>query len=788
MSSYKLGDVIKRFNMTIQQATEILAEHSSLAPFISDINFVLNRKQYDAIRRTAEQIVLSKKSSKQSTEKTTTQTTKEIPISALTFYDDEVIYTDNGVKYRLKLSGISRYLETKKYEIDGQFSKIRIKLNTQTNELNLNPKVCTFLWDYNKKILDNKPESESLESVSISSFTFEDGLVILKYKKKEYYHEDLRSTSYKYVIGNYIKSLTYTEWKEFRNTRVKVNLDHKTKKFDFVDFDLISYVNGLKREKEVIKASITPTIKASITPTTQTHINKQPLIKGTPIPLNLFIFNDGYMQLDWQGKRYTYWDSRIRASYMNLIKGTVHGKNRRKHGLAPLGTMLNTILFPKSRTMEFGRLDIYEFLEGLYHNTRKETSFGLVKNGSCVTESCTIDNINFGTNKYSVVFKCGSKLLDPFEEHESGCVPVLNVVCNYLKEKIPTDILVEHQGKRVNRIITKFKIQNFIQYLLSIKNDHDAEYWGIVQNEEKRTLAQIYSSSIQHSKKSVLRRNGYIDILSSYQSPDKILLLSYEVSNSDKEEDVFIFSHRYSQKWILIMENVCPERATEVFVTTDEMYDNCILNIFDYFTNYELERKRDSFSKKKIDPIKFHSLDYFTIDHDNIPSWLNKINKICTLVPKFQQPFVFVKGLRISKQTSERNTKEHTTVVSHLHEEMKKLLYEQKVKEYGEENVGTENQIGNKRIDLVVKKGNLYDFYEIKTFEDPGKCVQEAFGQVLIYAKMSCWECIDNLFIVGPNDIDYNENWLVKSDNYDKSLSVSYISLPTENNIKEEQI
>ena len=103
------------------------------------------------------------------------------------------------------------------------------------------------------------------------------------------------------------------------------------------------------------------------------------------------------------------------------------------------------------------------------------------------------------------------------------------MVCNYLKEKIPTDILVEHQGKRVNRIITKFKIQNFIQYLLSIKNDHDAEYWGIVQNEEKRTLAQIYSSSIQHSKKSVLRRNGYIDILSSYQSPDKILLLSYGI-------------------------------------------------------------------------------------------------------------------------------------------------------------------------------------------------------------------------------------------------------------------
>ena len=294
-------------------------------------------------------------------------------------------------------------------------------------------------------------------------------------------------------------------------------------------------------------------------------------------------------------------------------------------------------------------------------------------------DSCTIERIHFDTNKYTVFFKCGNKILNPFEEHELGCVPVLNIVCNYLKDKIPTDILVEHFGNRVNRIITKFKIQNFISYLLSKKNDHDADYWGIVQNEEKRTFGQVYSSSKKTSMQSVLRRNGYIDLLSSFQSPEKLLLLSYEVSNNDKEEDVFIFSHYHSQKWIIVMENVRPERATEVFVTTDEMYDKCIFCIFDYFTNYERECKRDTFYKKKIDPAKFHSLDYYTIVHDSISSWLSKLNAISILIPKIEQPFVFSKGLHISKPSSVRGIDEQTIEVSNLHESMKELLYKQKV-------------------------------------------------------------------------------------------------------------
>lgn len=673
MGSNKLVYVLKRFNMTIQQAIELLAEQPSLGDFIAKDDFVLNRKQYEVLRKAAEQMALSKYSSKQSNSNTPLYIGKEIPISKLSFFDNKVTYTYEGIEYTLKLSGISKRLNTKKYDIEGAFLTVRIKLNTQTHELSLNPKVCNFLWDYNKQIIEQESAIK---------------------------HEAVKKTN------------------------------------------------------------------------------------SIAIPLEKFIFDDGFIQLYWNGRKCTYWDNRIRASYMNLIKGTLHGKkkHRRLHGIAPQGTVVSTTLLPKSATILFEEYDIYDFLESLYphRSLPKNPIVGNVNKNIYSTDSCTIERIHFDTNKYTVVFKCGNKILNPFEEHELGCVPVLNIVCNYLKDKIPTDILVEHFGKRVNRIITKFKIQDFISYLLSKKNDHNAAYWGIVQNEEKRTFAQVYSSSKKTSRQSVLRRNGYIDLLSSFQSPDKLLLLSYEVSNNDKEEDVFIFSHYHSQKWIIVMENVRPERATEVFVTTDEMYDKCIFCIFDYFTNYERECKRDTFNKKKIDPSKFHSLDYYTIVHDSISSWLSKLNAISILIPKIEQPFVFSKGLHISKPSSVRGIDEQTIEVSNLHESMKELLYKQKVDEYGEENVGTENRIGNRRIDLVVKKGNLFDFYEIKTYDDPGKCVQEAFGQILMYAKMSYWESIDNLFIVGPKKLEDNDNWLVKSGNYDKSLSVSYICLPTE--------
>ena len=107
MGSNKLVYVLKRFNMTIQQAIELLAEQPSLGDFIAKDDFVLNRKQYEVLRKAAEQMVLSKYSSKQSNSNTPLYIGKEIPISKLSFFDNKVTYTYEGIEYTLKLSGIS---------------------------------------------------------------------------------------------------------------------------------------------------------------------------------------------------------------------------------------------------------------------------------------------------------------------------------------------------------------------------------------------------------------------------------------------------------------------------------------------------------------------------------------------------------------------------------------------------------------------------------------------------------------------------------------------------------
>ena len=76
-------------------------------------------------------------------------------------------------------------------------------------------------------------------------------------------------------------------------------------------------------------------------------------------------------------------------------------------------------------------------------------------------------------------------------------------------------------------------------------------------------------------------------------------------------------------------------------------------------------------------------------------------------------------------------------------------LYYQLCQQFGEENVGTENHIGTKKIDVVAKTGDGYNIYEIKTDKEPRGCVREAMGQILDYAFFECEDVIHKMVIVG---------------------------------------
>ena len=76
-------------------------------------------------------------------------------------------------------------------------------------------------------------------------------------------------------------------------------------------------------------------------------------------------------------------------------------------------------------------------------------------------------------------------------------------------------------------------------------------------------------------------------------------------------------------------------------------------------------------------------------------------------------------------------------------------LYCQLCQQFGEENVGTENHIGTKKIDVVARTGGGYNIYEIKTDIEPRGCIREAMGQILDYAFFECEDVIHKMVIVG---------------------------------------
>jgi len=87
---------------------------------------------------------------------------------------------------------------------------------------------------------------------------------------------------------------------------------------------------------------------------------------------------------------------------------------------------------------------------------------------------------------------------------------------------------------------------------------------------------------------------------------------------------------------------------------------------------------------------------------------------------KLEDHFVFQPGFRTEETDIDaKNGSSRRSHISKRHPIIQKALYDYLVKEYGKENVGTENltPIGTE-IDIVAKHGNEYDLYEIKTISD----------------------------------------------------------------------
>lgn len=365
------------------------------------------------------------------------------------------------------------------------------------------------------------------------------------------------------------------------------------------------------------------------------------------------------------------------------------------------------------------------------------------------------NNIEFFDYYYKIWVTDNSKVkkrnIEPFIVRDNNSRFCFNILNKYLSNRIPNNIIIRYSDFRIISIKGDLMLGVYVKILKESTLTHgDWEYE--LNNFNKKTFKECTDTSKKTINKDISYKSIYIDYLASHQS-EKQLIKVYEVFNG-VEEDCFIFTINMRGDFsAIIFENILFARASELFIVHKDNYVKCINLIFDYFTNYELKNKRLAIKQKLINPDKFLAVNYETIDHNNLLIWISKINKIINGVEVSNDKIQFKPGLEVPKEIQSRTLLKDTILVSNLHKSLMTQLFLKLSQIYGKENVGTEINVGKKRIDLVVKDNNKYNIYEIKTDKDVRTCIRQAIGQIFDYAYFEGLNNIDKMVIIGPSPI-----------------------------------
>ena len=86
---------------------------------------------------------------------------------------------------------------------------------------------------------------------------------------------------------------------------------------------------------------------------------------------------------------------------------------------------------------------------------------------------------------------------------------------------------------------------------------------------------------------------------------------------------------------------------------------------------------------------------------------------------------------------------------------MQRALFDRLAREFGAEHVGTETPNGSgARIDVVLRRGAAYWFFEIKTSLSARGCIREALPQLLEYSFWPGTQEAERLVVVGEAALD----------------------------------
>jgi hypothetical protein len=110
------------------------------------------------------------------------------------------------------------------------------------------------------------------------------------------------------------------------------------------------------------------------------------------------------------------------------------------------------------------------------------------------------------------------------------------------------------------------------------------------------------------------------------------------------------------------------------------------------------------------------------------------------------------------------------------HNRLKEALCKRLAQQFGKENVGGEQSIGaGRKIDVVVRQGKEFWFYEIKIGSTCRSCVRQAVGQLLEYTYWPGEREAPRLFIVGENPLEPDCEQYLATLKQRFSLPIEYI-------------
>jgi hypothetical protein len=138
-------------------------------------------------------------------------------------------------------------------------------------------------------------------------------------------------------------------------------------------------------------------------------------------------------------------------------------------------------------------------------------------------------------------------------------------------------------------------------------------------------------------------------------------------------------------------------------------------------------------------------------------------------------PFAFKPGCSVKAAATTASIAERLLDIDLRHNAIQAALHRHLVSLHGIDNVGTERPTGSGgKIDVVVRRGAKYWFYEIKPGISPRACIREALAQLLEYSFWPRAQEAESLIVVGERPLDRESSRYLSRLQREFSLPIIY--------------